>query len=114
TAIASEPNVTAFIERWKEKGGTEKANYQLFLTELCELLGLDKPDPASETNSENAYVFERLVHINKPDSSSTHGFIDLYKRACYVLEAKQTAKYRGSDGSDNAMLKAATQDQEVS
>jgi hypothetical protein len=31
-----------FIRRWSRAGGSEKANYQLFLTELCELLNLPK------------------------------------------------------------------------
>tara|TARA_B100000446_G_scaffold186312_1_gene212289 strand:- start:4769 stop:5029 length:261 start_codon:yes stop_codon:yes gene_type:complete len=75
--IASTEAVTAFIDRWQDKGGTEKANYQLFLTELCTLLNLPQPDPASDDTQDNAYVFERRVHIHKPDGSSTHGFIDL-------------------------------------
>ena len=30
---------TAFIARWSAASGSERANYQLFVTELCELLG---------------------------------------------------------------------------
>jgi hypothetical protein len=36
----------AFIERWRDAGGSERANYQLFLTELCMVLDLPRPDPA--------------------------------------------------------------------
>ncbi len=43
TAI-SEADVDAFIARWQNTGGKERANYQLFLTELCQLLGLPGPD----------------------------------------------------------------------
>lgn len=32
------PHLTAFIDRWNAVSGSERANYQLFLTELCELL----------------------------------------------------------------------------
>jgi hypothetical protein len=39
SAAAIEP----FITRWQAAGGSERANYQLFITELCELLGLPKP-----------------------------------------------------------------------
>ncbi len=35
-----------FIARWRNRDGTEKSNFQLFLGELCELLGVGKPDPA--------------------------------------------------------------------
>src|SRR5690554_4662909 len=107
--IATSDAVTAFIDRWQDKGGTEKANYQLFLTELCTLLDLPQPDPASNDNLENAYTFERRVHIHKPDGSSTHGFIDLYRRGSFVLEAKQTGKTLDTQGWDKAMLRAQTQ-----
>jgi hypothetical protein len=54
-------SVEQFIARWQGATGTEKANYQLFLTELTGLLGLPRPDPASDDTAENAYVFERRV-----------------------------------------------------
>ena len=51
-------SVEQFIARWQGATGTEKATYQLFLTEL---LGMPRPDPASDDTAENAYVFERRV-----------------------------------------------------
>ncbi|MGP9664184.1 type IIL restriction-modification enzyme MmeI [Halomonas sp. AOP22-C1-8] len=92
TAVATPDAVNAFIERWQNTTGTEKANYQLFLSELCVLLTLPTPDPASKDNKENAYTFERRVDIQNPDGSENRGFIDLYKRGVFVLEAKQTGK----------------------
>lgn len=44
----STPAITDFITRWKASGASERANYQLFLTELCELLGVEKPQPATD------------------------------------------------------------------
>ncbi len=99
----------AFIERWQHTSGTERANYQLFLTELCTLLGLPQPEPASADTEENAYVFERRVDISSPDGSNNRGFIDLYKRGCFVLEAKQTGRGLDTEGWDKAMLAAHTQ-----
>jgi hypothetical protein len=29
-----------FVKRWSTSGGSERANYALFLTELCDLLGV--------------------------------------------------------------------------
>ena len=84
--------IEAFIERWRKSGGAERANYQLFLGELAGLLGVPVPDPARESNQHNDYVFERSVAFKHPDGSQTTGFIDLYKRDCFVLEAKQSAK----------------------
>lgn len=98
-----------FITRWQEGGGSERANYQLFLMELCDLLELPKADPASDDTRDNAYVFERRVIINKPDGTSTNGFIDLYKRGCFVLEAKQSGLNMQTGGWDRAMLRAHNQ-----
>src|SRR5690606_14910064 len=101
--------VNAFIDRWRQAGGSERANYQLFLMELCELLDLPKADPAGEDTRDNAYVFERRVILRKPDGSENNGFIDLYKRGCFVLEAKRTGKTLDSSGWDKAMLRAHNQ-----
>jgi len=98
-----------FMARWQQAGGTERANYQLFLTELCALLDLPLPEPAGDDTRDNAYVFERRVIIKQPDGSENNGFIDLYKRGSFVLEAKQTGKTLDSSGWDKAMLKAHNQ-----
>ncbi|MNF40772.1 hypothetical protein D3C84_217810 [compost metagenome] len=102
-------HLDTFLSRWGKAGGTERANYQLFLTELCSLLGLPLPEPAGDDTRDNAYVFERRVVINQADGSSNNGFIDLYKRGTFVLEAKQTGKALDSSGWDKAMLKAHNQ-----
>jgi len=78
-----------FIDRWKASAGSERANYQGFLAELAELVDAPRPDPAKGEPTIDAYVFERPVKIDKPDGTSTTNFIDLYKRGCFVIEAKQ-------------------------
>ena len=83
--------VEAFIARWQgQEGGQERANYALFLTELTDLLGLPHPDPASAATEGNDYVFERVVKEVARDGSTSHKRIDLYKKDCFVLEAKQS------------------------
>lgn len=101
--------IEKFLIRWKKAGGSERANYQLFLTELCSVLELPSPDPANEETCDNAYVFERRVIINHPTGETSNGFIDLYRRGSFVLEAKQTGKSLDSDGWDKAMLRAVNQ-----
>ena len=60
---ATQPSVEGFIARWQgREGGQERANYALFLSELCDVLGVARPDPASATTETNDYVFERVVH----------------------------------------------------
>ena len=41
-----ESAVEKFIARWQKASGSERANYQLFVHELCTLLELPTPDPA--------------------------------------------------------------------
>ena len=80
-----------FIERWRRnEGGAERANFPLFLTELCELLDLPRPDPADATHEHNDYVFERAVEFHNEEGKTGHGRIDLYRRGCFVLEVKQS------------------------
>ncbi|MBF0324879.1 MAG: class I SAM-dependent DNA methyltransferase [Alphaproteobacteria bacterium] len=74
----------SFIERWRPSGGGEHRTYQMFLTELCALLDVGLPDTAGDE-----YGFERRVPIRYWDGTVSAGRIDLYKRGCFVLEAKQ-------------------------
>lgn len=83
--------VEQFIKRWDgHEGGAERANYGMYLSELCDVIGVPRPDPAQATTAENDYVFERAVKLTGPDGSTSTGRIDLYKRGCFVLEAKQS------------------------
>jgi len=89
-ADADSEKAEAFIARWQgQEGGQERANYTLFLTELCDVLGLPHPDPAGATRERNDYVFERVVTRHRDDGDAI-GRIDLYRRNSFVLEAKQS------------------------
>ena len=82
--------IAKFIERWEKSGGSEMANYQLFLTELCdEILLVPHPEPAGPDNAANLYTFERGVTFKEADGSQAKGRIDLYKSTCFLLETKQ-------------------------
>ena len=98
--------IDAFIGRWDVSGGSELANFQMFANELCSLLGLPIPDPQEE-NEYNDYVFERRVDFKFEDGSASRGRIDLYKRGCFVMEAKQSGKRvkaRAADPRQTALL----------
>lgn len=83
--------VEQFIARWQnQEGGQERANYALFLTELCDLLGLPHANPASAAHETNDYVFERVVRESARDGVVSSKRVDLYKRDCFLLEAKQS------------------------
>lgn len=83
------PDIHPFLARWQASGAAERANYQLFLAELCQMLGVPGPEPTKPDDHENAYVFEKSVVFQHGDGTRTTKFIDLYKRGCFVLEAKQ-------------------------
>jgi hypothetical protein len=72
--IAPVANPDSFIARWTSgEGGQERANYQLFLSELCDALEVPRPDAASHEVHLNAYAFERAVTFREPDGSTARG-----------------------------------------
>ena len=125
--------VADFLLRWEASGAAERANYQLFLSDLCDLLAVPRPEPTRPDDRDNAYVFERSVTFRHGDGSTSTGRIDLYKQGHFVCETKQgsdrheespfavreegvrwpAAKrgtaVRGTKGWDLAMLKAKGQ-----
>ena len=117
-----------FITRWKRSSASERANYALFLSELCDLIGVSRPDPSTSDEDANTYVIDKAVVFKELDGTSTTNFIDLYKRSCFILEAKQGSNptagkdtlisprklkrgtaVRGTHGWDEAMLAARGQ-----
>lgn len=129
SSVDAEARVLAFIDRWRPSGGAERSNYQQFLGELCGILGVAPPDPATGLAAQDAYVFDKPVAFKHPDGTSTTGFADLYKRGHFVCETKQgvdkqraeadalapPAKrraghgVRGTKGWDDAMIAARGQ-----
>jgi SAM-dependent methyltransferase len=93
--VSEQENVDQFIDRWAVSGGSEQANYQLFLAELCDLLDVPRPEPATPDNQENGYVFERSLRFTDGEGSQTTNYIDLYKRDCFVCETKQGVEQSG-------------------
>lgn len=98
--------VEDFLSRWETSGAAERANYQLFLSELCDLLAVPRPNPTRPDDRDNSYVFERSVTFRHGTGQTSTGRIDLYKQGCFVLEAKQ-----GSDrSSENNALAVKEED----
>jgi hypothetical protein len=125
-------SVDDFITHWKGATAPEQSISQQFLCELCELL--DVPQPGNQRNG--AYTFEFHVSEVQHDGDTKLGRIDLYKRACFILESKKfqekvveqtqlelaaeqigavskrrknAAPVRDTDRWDDAMLKAFVQ-----
>ncbi|WP_306110621.1 MULTISPECIES: DNA methyltransferase [unclassified Roseovarius] len=96
-----------FIKRWRSSGGSERANFQRFGIELTQLLGVEEPAVATSDNQNDHYRFERPVDFG-PTSTRSHGFIDLYRKGCFVLEAKQGTE--GKTRQDPNQLSMLTDD----
>lgn len=104
-------DIEGFIQRWSKASGSELANAQTFVIELCELLGLERPAPSLQEASENGYAFERHITFRHPDGSTSPGRIDCYRRGCFVLESKKVKAGAATKGFDDALLRAHAQAQ---
>jgi hypothetical protein len=50
-----------FIARWQESSASERANYQNFLSELCDFLKLSRPQPSQAEEEAHTYAFDKAV-----------------------------------------------------
>ena len=89
--------VDTFVQKWRASGASERSNYALFFAELCDVLGVPRPDPATDTPEADGYVIDRVVTL---DTGATN-YVDLYRRGCFVAEAKQ-----GSDAPETTEREA--------
>ena len=101
--------IDTFLARWRAAGGSERANYQLFIADLCALLEVAPPQPANEDTRDNPYVFERRVVFHHGDGSTSNGFIDCYKRGSFIGEAKKIRAGAETRQFDDALLRARGQ-----
>ncbi|MBP5988223.1 MAG: hypothetical protein KA538_13655 [Azonexus sp.] len=46
--------IDTFLARWRAAGGSERANYQLFIADLCAQVEVTTPKPACEDTRESA------------------------------------------------------------
>ncbi len=81
--------IDSFITSWENSGAAERANNQMFLSELCDILEVPRPDPTSPDPAKNLHVFDRAITRVNPDGTSVTNYIDLYKSRHFVLETKQ-------------------------
>ena len=105
-SLIADDDIETFIARWSASSGAERANFQGFTYELCDLIGVSRPIPSVSDADRNPYAFERAVEFKAPDGTTSNGRIDLYKKGSFVLEAKQS---RQKDGKKELKLKVAGQ-----
>jgi hypothetical protein len=103
-----------FISKWERSSSAERANKDHFLIDPCELLGVERPKPTTGRADEDHDVFEMDAVLVSEGGRETVGKIDLYKRGCFLLEAKQGAdeasEKRGAGRRGSAAWNLAMQD----
>ena len=96
--------VETFVNRWKALNGSERANFQQFAIEVTQLLDLPTPKAATADSQNDDYRFERPVTFIHT-VTQTRGYIDLYRRQSFVMEAKQgTGRATGDPDAQPALL----------
>ena len=100
--------IDRLLEKWLGKeGGAERANYQMFLTELTIALGLPTPDTKGQGLGD--YEFEAPVKSEAIYGGKGTHRIDLYKRGHFILEAKQSQVREGEAAPDDPAEEAQTE-----
>lgn len=100
--------VEQFVTRWQTSSGSERANYQMFFAELCDALGVERPN-VNGSSATMPYCFDKHITIYHPSGKKTPGYIDFYKADHFLIEAKQGSDQAGKGTAKrgtNAYLKA--------
>lgn len=91
--------VEQFIATWQGTSGSERANKDSFIRDLCSVLGVPPPRGRTGDPEKDTYVFEADAIIQDEDGHK-FGKMDLYKQGYLILEAKQgSAKGSKKKGS---------------
>lgn len=99
----------AFIAKWQAADGSERANYPLFFNDLCDLLGVERPQPAKADDWHNGYVNERYIDARDGESAGTARYIDTYHRDRFICEAKSFALGKNAETAERKLFKAKSQ-----
>jgi MmeI, N-terminal domain len=95
-----------FLEKWSGSAAAERSNAQSFVIDLCAVLNVDPPHAATSDADRDAYVFEKPVTVAHEGRQQSIGFIDLFKRGHFILEAKQGSEESSSRLGTASMLAA--------
>jgi len=85
-----------FISRWQESDAAERANYQSFLSELCDFIGVDRPEPSQGIEDFNTYVFDKTIEVHHLDGTVARGWIGLYKKTTSFWKPSRAASRSSS------------------
>jgi hypothetical protein len=89
--------VVQFVEKWQNRTGSEEANFQPFFSELCAAIGVAAP--GLKTDRDDEYCYEKPVKMVSPGGTAKTGKIDVFKRGCFVFEAKMAGERLNKRGT---------------
>lgn len=78
-----------FFAKWSDSAAAERSNAQPFLYDFCTVLNVDAPHAATSDPERDAYILEKQVTVPHEGRQQGIGFIDLFRRGHFVLEATQ-------------------------
>ncbi len=94
------PDLQPFIDRCKDSGASEKANFPSFIHKLCEELALHRPDPATDqTRPTECSRTRQLLRIRRT-SRSRSSVLNIGR-----LNAKNNALSASSPGRKVAFVR---------
>lgn len=95
-------NIQAFLAKWQDSQGNERANYQTFFDDLCGALGVERPIPKGTVQGD-PYCFDKEIKVFHKEGIKTN-FIDFHREGHFLIEAKQ-----GSDKPKQSSPKRGTE-----
>jgi hypothetical protein len=81
--MSREAALRVLAARWTDARANERGNFQTFLIELCEALGVERPGPSG-----SGYEFELPIRVITKEGEQVSNFIDCYRRDFFAIEAK--------------------------
>ncbi|MBI5549135.1 MAG: hypothetical protein HY901_35060 [Deltaproteobacteria bacterium] len=82
-------DLAQFTKEWASSSGSERASFQHFLLDLCDVLGVARPAKPTGDPTKDHYTFEHDAKMPLEGGAVSLGRMDLYKQGCFILEAKQ-------------------------
>ena len=89
-------------ENWAGARAGERANLQLYVVELCEALGVGRPQPRG-----TGYEFELQIDAISVEGTEAKNFIDCWKAGHFALEGKDDAPTKKGSTANEALLRRA-------
>ena len=110
--MLADTDAQAFIARWRHAGGSERANYQLFVTELCALLGVPAAAPGAGRSARQRLRVRAAHHLRATATAAPAPASSTATAAapsCWKPRSWSQGRRPHPRGFDDALLRARAQ-----